>query len=160
MTEIFIKQLPHGADLPLPSYATAGAAGVDLYAAIDAPITLDPMARTAIPTGISIALPQGTEAQIRARSGLALKQGLAVLNAPGTIDSDYRGEIAIILINLGADPILISHGMRIAQMVIARHETLRWQLVTDDLPASKRAGGGFGSTGIKTQTAQHDKGGR
>ncbi len=141
--------LPHSADLPLPAYATAHAAGLDLLAAISAPMTLAPLARQLIPTGLSMALPVGFEAQIRPRSGLALKQGLTVLNSPGTIDADYRGEIQVLLINLGQDPVTIERGMRIAQMVVARHAVIQWHQVPQ-LPESVRGGGGFGSTGIKT----------
>jgi len=144
---IGFKRLPHADDLPLPSYATAGAAGMDLAAALPAPVTLGAGQRLAIPTGFAMALPPGYEAQIRPRSGLALKQGVTVANAPGTIDSDYRGEVKVILVNIGADDFAIDHGMRIAQMVIApvTHATPIEQDALDD---TDRAGGGFGSTGI------------
>lgn len=144
-----IKQLAHAKGLALPSYASSGAAGLDLCAAIEGEIELAPMVRIAVPTGIMIALPQGLEAQIRARSGLALKQGLAVLNAPGTIDSDYRGEIAVILINLGQEVIKIQRGMRIAQMVIAAYTNINWQETNGELAQTLRGGAGFGSTGLK-----------
>jgi dUTP pyrophosphatase len=141
-----IQRLAHAQDLPLPSYATAGSAGLDLLAAIDADLELKAGGRIAVPTGIIIALPEGHEAQIRPRSGLALHHGVTLLNAPGTIDSDYRGEIKVIVINLGDAPFRIARGMKIAQMVIARHEQV--ELVeTGELPVTARAAGGFGSTG-------------
>jgi dUTP pyrophosphatase len=143
---VAVTRLPHGADLPLPSYATDHAAGMDLLAAVTAPVTLTPGARGLIPTGIAIALPPGLEAQVRARSGLALRHGIAVLNAPGTIDADYRGEVGVILINHGEAPFVIERGLRIAQLVIARHETAQWNEVTT-LPETARGTGGFGSTG-------------
>jgi dUTP pyrophosphatase len=130
----------------LPSYATEHAAGMDLIAAVAEPRVLAPGARALIPTGIAIALPPGFEAQVRARSGLALRHGIAVLNAPGTVDADYRGEVGVILINHGEAPFTVERGMRIAQLVIARHETVAWNEVTT-LPESVRGAGGFGSTG-------------
>ena len=146
--EIRIVQLPHGADLPLPAYQTAHAAGLDLLAAVpgDAPLTLDPGARALVPTGLAIALPPGCEAQVRPRSGLAVKQGLTVLNAPGTIDADYRGEIQVLLINLGQAPVVIERGMRIAQMVVAKVDRARLTVVAS-LDVTQRGSGGFGSTG-------------
>ncbi|HEV8014121.1 MAG TPA: dUTP diphosphatase [Stellaceae bacterium] len=141
-----LKVLPHGIGLPLPSYATADAAGVDLAAAIEAPLVLAPGARKDVPTGIALALPPGWEGQIRPRSGLALRHGLAVLNSPGTIDADYRGEIRIILANLGGAPVTIARGERIAQLVIAPVSRAVWEVVAD-LPATARGAGGFGSTG-------------
>jgi len=148
MTTIAIKQLEHGEGLPLPSYESAGAAGMDLYAALpDAePMVLKPGQRDLVPTGISMALQQGFEAQIRPRSGLAVKHGLTCLNTPGTIDSDYRGEIKVILINLGQEDFTISRGERIAQMVIAPVVQATWHEV-DELPQTGRGTGGFGSTG-------------
>ena len=145
---IALKRLDHGRDLPLPSYASAGAAGMDLCAAVpeDDPISLIPGARVIVPTGLTMAIPEGFEAQIRPRSGLAAKHGVAVLNAPGTIDCDYRGEIGVILINLGHEPVQITRGMRIAQMVIAPVTTAHFQEVTD-LTQTRRGSGGFGSTG-------------
>ena len=143
---IAIRQLAHGADLPLPAYQTDGSAGMDLYAALARPVLLAPMQRQLIPTGLSIALPPGYEAQIRPRSGLALKQGLTLLNSPGTIDSDYRGEIGVIMVNLSDQETEITHAMRIAQMVIARFERASWQLA-DRLEQTSRGAGGFGSTG-------------
>lgn len=132
----------------LPEYATEKSAGMDLKANIIEPLTLGPLERTMIPTGLSIALPDGTEAQIRPRSGLAAKYGISVLNAPGTIDADYRGEIKVILVNLSNDPFTINPGERIAQMVIARYERVEWEAV-ESLDETERGAGGFGSTGIK-----------
>ncbi len=146
--ELFIEQLPHGAGLDLPSYQTEGAAGMDLLAALPAgpPVIIAPLARALIPTALSIELPGGFEAQIRPRSGLALNSGVTVLNSPGTIDQDYRGEIKVILVNLSEQPVEISRGDRIAQMVIA--EVTRASLVEKSgLSLTKRGGGGFGSTG-------------
>ena len=143
---IAIQKLPHALDLPFPTYATEGSAGLDLLAANDQPVTLAPGGRTAIPCGIAIALPAGFEAQVRPRSGLALHYGITVLNAPGTIDSDYRGEVKAILVNLGDAAFEIARGMKIAQMVIARHEQAELVEVSA-LPASERGAGGFGSTG-------------
>jgi dUTP pyrophosphatase len=148
---IGIAWLEHGRGLPVPAYQTPHAAGMDLCAAVpeDAPLVLKPLERVACPCGFVMALPVGFEAQIRPRSGLAFKQGLSVPNAPGTIDADYRGEVKVLLINLGTQAITLTRGMRIAQMVIARHETAAWREVTDpaQLPASNRGTGGFGSTG-------------
>jgi len=132
---------------PLPSYATSQSAGLDLRADLDAPITLAPMERKLIPTGLYIALPAGTEAQIRPRSGLAFKQGITVLNAPGTIDADYRGEVKVLLVNLSPDEVLVNDGDRIAQMVVARYEQVNFK-ETDKLSDTERGEGGFGSTGI------------
>jgi dUTP pyrophosphatase len=143
--------LPHGTGLAAPAYQTPLSAGMDLCAAVpdDAPLVLKPLDRVACPCGFVMALPPGFEAQIRPRSGLALKLGLSVPNAPGTIDADYRGEVKCLLVNLGAEPVTITRGMRIAQMVIARHETAAWQVAPDPahLPATDRGTGGFGSTG-------------
>ena len=141
------RRLAHADNLDLPSYATSGAAGLDLAAAIGQPICLKPNMRQAIPTGFAMALPAGYEVQIRPRSGLALKYGITVANAPGTIDSDYRGEIAVILVNNGTDDFTITHGMRIAQMVIAA-VTIMTPVEADDLDDTARAAGGFGSTGL------------
>ena len=132
----------------LPSYETIAAAGMDLRAHLSTPVTLAPMERKVIPTGLHIALPAGTEAQVRPRSGLAAKHGITVLNAPGTIDADYRGDVGVILINLSTDPFTIEDGDRIAQMVLAKYERAQWEL-TDTLEDSERGSGGFGSTGIK-----------
>lgn len=133
---------------PLPQYATSQSAGVDLRANLDEPITLLPGERCLVPTGLRIALPAGVEAQVRPRSGLALKHGITVLNTPGTIDADYRGLIGVILINLGQEPFVINDGERIAQMVIARHEQAEWQLV-ETLSETERGEGGFGHSGKK-----------
>lgn len=130
---------------PLPAYQTASSAGMDLYANIQNEIVLKPLERTLIPTGLFLELPQGYEAQVRPRSGLAFKNGLTVLNSPGTIDADYRGEVGVILVNLSAENFTITDGMRIAQMVIARHETAEWQETTE-LSETERGVGGFGST--------------
>ena len=143
-----VQILEHAEGLPLPSYGTALAAGMDLLAAIDATTILAPMQRALIPTGLAIALPEGYEAQVRPRSGLAAKNGVTVLNTPGTIDADYRGEIKVILINLGTEPFVIERGMRIAQMVIARHARVELS-VQDSLDETARGAGGFGSTGVK-----------
>ena len=145
--EIEIVRLPHGHGLQLPDYATAAAAGADLLAAVDEDIELGTLERRIVPTGISIALPVGFEAQVRPRSGLAAKHGVTVANAPGTIDADYRGEIGVILINLGKEPFRIERGMRIAQIVIARHARAVWREVST-LDETARGAGGFGSTGV------------
>lgn len=145
--EIEVIRFSHGADLPLPGYETPGAAGMDLLAAVDADLVIEPGKRFAVPTGLGIALPEGFEAQIRPRSGLALKQGLTVANAPGTVDSDYRGEVKAILINLGQEPVTISRGMRIAQMVIAPVTRGVFKEV-QALSETSRGAGGFGSTGV------------
>lgn len=148
-----ITILPHGKGLDLPEYATEHSAGMDLLAAVNDEIILSPGERKLIPTGIAIALPEGFEAQVRPRSGLAIKNGITVLNAPGTIDADYRGEVGVILANLGSEPFKITRGMRIAQMVIAKHERAAWQVV-DRLSETDRGAGGFGSTGLaKTKCA-------
>ncbi|MEE2689678.1 MAG: dUTP diphosphatase [Pseudomonadota bacterium] len=141
-----ILQLPHGADLPLPAYATSDSAGVDLLAAIEKDFLLAPGERKLIPTGISLSLPRGYEAQIRPRSGLALKNGITLLNSPGTIDSDYRGEVSVILVNLGQAFFTVQRGMRVAQMVIAPVLRVAWNPVRS-LDESERGAGGFGSTG-------------
>ena len=131
----------------LPEYATPQSAGVDLRANIETPIMLAPLQRTLVPTGLYIALPEGYEAQVRPRSGLAIKKGITVLNSPGTIDADYRGEICVILVNLSDTPFEITDGERIAQMVIARHEQAEW-IETDTLDETERGAGGFGHTGV------------
>ncbi|HYW64428.1 MAG TPA: dUTP diphosphatase [Bradyrhizobium sp.] len=146
--KVDVRQLPHGQGLMLPAYQSAHAAGLDLLAAVaeDAPVILSPGQRALVPTGISLALPPGYEGQVRPRSGLASKHGVTVLNAPGTIDADYRGEISVLLINHGDAPFAISRGERIAQMVVA--PVLRAELVpVAALPSTERGGGGFGSTG-------------
>ncbi len=144
--EVALKRLPHGAGLALPGYATELSAGMDLLAAVEAEVVLAPGERRLIPSGIAIALPAGIEAQVRPRSGLALEHGITVLNAPGTIDADYRGEVGVILINLGQEPFTIRRGDRIAQLVIATHAQARWRVV-EALDDSARGAGGFGSTG-------------
>ena len=131
-----------------PSYATVNSAGMDLKANIEEPITLAPLQRAMVPTGLYIALPEGTEAQVRPRSGLAAKHGVTVLNTPGTIDADYRGEIKVILVNLSNEPFTINPGERIAQMVVARYEKVEWDEV-ENLDQTERGAGGFGSTGTK-----------
>jgi dUTP pyrophosphatase len=143
---VSLKRLPHNADLPLPTYESASAAGMDLPAAVEADLVLLPGARALVPTGLAIALPEGFEAQIRPRSGLAARDGVTVLNTPGTVDADYRGEVKVILINLGDAPVTINRGMRIAQMVIAP-VTQAAMVETDELPETLRGEGGFGSTG-------------
>jgi len=147
MIPVPVVQLDHAHDLPLPRYATSGSAGMDVMAAIDAPITLAPLDRMAIPTGLKMAIPSGYEIQVRPRSGLALKQGLTVANAPGTIDSDYRGEINVIVINLGKDAVEITRGMRIAQLVLAPVTMAKLELAVT-LDDTDRGEGGFGSTGL------------
>ena len=151
MSEIVVRvlRLPHGADLPLPAYQSALAAGLDLLAAVpaDAPLMLAPGARALVATGIALALPSHCEAQVRPRSGLAARHGITVLNAPGTIDADYRGEVQVLLINLGQDSIEITRGMRIAQLVIAPVARARLS-ETGDLDDTSRGSGGFGSTGL------------
>jgi dUTP pyrophosphatase len=143
-----ITRLPHGTDLPLPAYQSAHAAGLDLAAAVpaDAPVTIAPGARALIPTGLAIALPPGHEAQVRPRSGLAARHGLTVLNAPGTIDADYRGELQVLLVNLGAESVAVARGMRIAQLVIAPVSRAHLDEVAT-LDETPRGMGGFGSTG-------------
>jgi dUTP pyrophosphatase len=142
-----ILRLPHGMDLDLPEYATAHAAGVDLMAAIEEPITIRPGKRALIPTGIAVALPIGYEGQVRPRSGLAARNGVTVLNSPGTIDADYRGEIKVILINLDEHSFVVEPKARIAQFIVAPISQLRWEVVTK-LPDTARGDGGFGSTGL------------
>ena len=151
--EVRIVRLSHARDLPLPQYQSALAAGLDLMAAVpaDAPIEIPPGGRAVIPTGVAIALPQGSEGQVRPRSGLAARHGVTVLNAPGTIDADYRGELQVILVNIGAELFVVSRGMRIAQLVIApiQHAEL---VESSSLDATERAAGGLGSTGLESKT--------
>ncbi len=142
-----VTRLPHAADLPLPAYQSAGAAGLDLLAALPAGVTMviEPGARDLVPTGLAVEMPEGHEAQVRPRSGLALRHGVTVLNAPGTVDADYRGEVKVLLVNHGAEPFAVTRGSRIAQLVVARVERVGW----DEAPLgeSVRGAGGFGSTG-------------
>jgi dUTP pyrophosphatase len=148
-----IMRLPHGADLPLPQYQSALAAGLDLLAAVPAgaPVEIAPGARALVPTGVAVALPPGHEGQVRPRSGLALRHGVTVLNTPGTVDADYRGELQVILVNLGTEPFIVQRGMRIAQIIIAPVQ--RAVIVEfDTLNTTERASGGFGSTGIAAKT--------
>jgi dUTP pyrophosphatase len=146
--DLAIERLPHGADLPLPAYASEGAAGLDLLAA--APVALAPGARAAVPTGVRLALPAGTEGQVRPRSGLALRHGVTVLNAPGTIDADYRGEIIVVLVNHGSEPVTIERGSRVAQLVLAPVLRARPLEAAVDPRGTTRGIGGFGSTGAAT----------
>jgi dUTP pyrophosphatase len=147
---VAITVLPHAETLSLPAYATDQSAGMDLCAAIANDVVIEPGHRVLVPTGLSMALPEGYEAQVRPRSGLALKNGLTVLNSPGTIDADYRGEIQVILANLGTEKMTITRGMRIAQMVVAPYVRVTWEPVSQ-LPESGRGMGGFGSTGLRGQ---------
>lgn len=148
---VAITILPHAEALGLPAYATEHAAGMDLCAAVANDVVIEPGKRALVPTGLAIALPEGYEAQVRPRSGLALKHGVTVLNSPGTIDADYRGEVQVILANLGAEPFTVARGMRIAQMVVASYARVEWQQVSA-LPESARGAGGFGSTGLKARS--------
>src|ERR1700743_2435593 len=149
---VAITTLPHAENLDLPKYATEHAAGMDLCAAVANDIVIEPGKRALIPTGLSIALPEGYEAQVRPRSGLALKNGITVLNSPGTIDADYRGEVQVILANLGSENFTVTRGMRIAQMGVASYARVKWQEVSQ-LPESARGTGGFGSTGLKAKAS-------
>ena len=148
--DVQVMRLPHGADLPLPSYQSEAASGLDLIAAVpaDAPLVIEPGRYAAVPTGIAIALPPGCEAQVRPRSGLARHHGVTVLNAPGTVDADYRGEIQVLLINHGTEPFAVTRGMRIAQLVIAEIVRIRLSERTS-LDPTERGSGGFGSTGTR-----------
>lgn len=144
--EIQVTRLPHAEGLPLPAYATHGAAGMDLLAAVTAPLTIPPGGRALVPTGLRIALPPGHELQVRPRSGLALKHGITMPNTPGTVDEDYRGELQVIILNAGTEPFTIERGMRIAQAILAPVTRATWREV-DALPETSRGSGGFGSTG-------------
>lgn len=150
---VAITRLAHGKDLPLPAPATEHAAGMDLCAAVADAVVLEPGERTLIPTGFAIALPPGFEAQVRPRSGLALKHGITLPNAPGTIDADYRGEVGVILANRGTEDFTVTRGMRIAQMVVAAVSSVRWREV-DDLAPSSRGDSGFGSTGMSSENGE------
>jgi len=145
--QIEITRLPHAADLPLPAYATSGAAGMDVHAAVDQPLVIQPGSIALVPTGLVMAIPTGFECQVRSRSGLAARNGVFALNAPGTIDSDYRGEVKVILANISGDPFTIERGSRIAQLVVARHEQVEWRAV-EAVDTTERGSGGFGSTGV------------
>ena len=149
LQEIRVQRLDHGTDLPLPSYQSAAAAGLDLHAAVPAetPVIISPGRWAAIPTGLAIALPPGTEGQVRPRSGLAARHGVTVLNAPGTVDADYRGEVQVLLINHGQEDFTVARGMRIAQLIVA--PVLRARIVEAPLDETGRAAGGFGSTGLR-----------
>ena len=151
--DIAVVRLPHGRGLDLPAYQSAGAAGMDLLAAVSkrTPLSLSPGARALVPTGLVLQLPPGFEAQVRPRSGLALRHGITVLNSPGTIDSDYRGEVQVLLANLGSEPFAIARGERIAQLVVARVEQARLVEVTE-IASTPRGAGGFGSTGVTAKT--------
>ena len=144
--KVRVRRLPHGMDLPLPSYQTGQSAGMDLYAAVDGDLVLEPGQRAVIPAGLSLSVPEGFEAQVRPRSGLAIKHGISLVNAPGTVDSDYRGEVGIILINHGTGPFIIHRGDRIAQMVFTAVMRAEW-IEVDSLDETERGTGGFGSTG-------------
>lgn len=146
-----LQRLPDARTLPVPTYATDGAAGMDVCAALDEPLTIAPSQIVLVPTGFCMAVPVGFECQVRSRSGLAAKHGIFALNAPGTIDSDYRGEVKVILANFSQEPFIIEPAMRIAQLVVARHERVEWVDV-DALPSTDRGEGGFGSTGLKGGT--------
>lgn len=142
-----IRRLPHSEGLPLPAYMTDGAAGMDLHAAVEAEVTIEPGAIVLVPTGLEVAIPSGFEGQVRPRSGLAVKHGISLPNTPATIDADYRGEIRVPLINLGPAPFVVSRGMRVAQLVIGPVARVAWQEVAE-LPATIRARGGFGHSGV------------
>jgi len=146
--DVAVKRFAHGEGLPLPTYATAGAAGMDLLAAVQGPVVILPGGRALVPTGIAIALPVGYELQVRPRSGLALKHGIVLPNSPGTVDEDYRGELQVIVMNAGTEPFTIERGMRIAQAVLAPVVRVAWREV-DDLDGTARGAGGFGSTGTR-----------
>jgi dUTP pyrophosphatase len=145
--KIHIKRLRKDPLVPLPQYMTEGSSGMDLFACLQTELTLQPGERRLIPTGVSVAIPEGFEGQVRPRSGLAIRNGIGLINAPGTIDADYRGEVAVLLINFGNEPFTVCNGDRIAQMIISRVFRATWQEV-EDLPPTQRQGGGFGHTGI------------
>ncbi len=151
--DVAVTRLDDAADLPLPAYATAGSSGLDLMASIAGPLSIAPGDRALVPTGIKIALPEGFEAQVRPRSGLAHRHGVGVLNAPGTVDADYRGEISVVLVNLGADPFVVTRGMRIAQLVVAPVARIAWR-ETAELPETARGTDGYGSTGLVGATVE------
>ena len=144
---IYIKRLKHNPTVSLPQYMTEGSSGMDLFASLDEAITLEPGERRLVPTGISVAIPQGFEGQVRPRSGLAIRNGIGVINAPGTIDADYRGEIGVLLINFAKEPFTLRNGDRVAQLIISRVFRAVWE-ETEELPPTLRQGGGFGHTGV------------
>lgn len=150
MTTIRAVRLPHGAGLPLPAYATAGAAGMDLVAAVATPVVLPPGGRALVPTGLAVAVPSGHELQVRPRSGLALRHGIMVANSPGTVDEDYRGELLVLLLNAGDAPFTVERGMRVAQVVLCPVVRAAWNLV-ETLETTERGPNGFGSTGINPE---------
>jgi dUTP pyrophosphatase len=152
--EVSLQWVRQTHDLPLPVYATSGSAGMDVHADVDAEIILQPGTIAMVPTGLAISLPSGYECQVRSRSGLAAKHGVFCLNAPGTIDSDYRGEINVILANMSSVPFTVRRGDRIAQLVVARYEVVRWNVV-DELDQTQRGSGGFGSTGLQAGAPMH-----
>jgi len=145
--KIQVRRLPAARDLPLPTPASPGSAGLDLRAAVAAELTLQPGERALVPTGLSVAIPIGWEGQVRPRSGLAIRHGISIVNAPGTIDSDYRGEVSVLLVNHGQEPFTLRRGDRIAQLLVARAEPSEWQ-EEEELPGTSRGEGGFGSTGV------------
>ena len=145
--KVRVRRLPGASDLPLPTPASAGSAGLDLRAAVEADLTIRPGERVLVPTGLAVAIPAGWEGQVRPRSGLAIRHGIGLVNAPGTIDSDYRGEVSVLLINLGQEPFTLRRGDRIAQLLLARAEAIEWE-EADDLSTTPRGSGGFGSTGL------------
>ncbi len=145
--KVKVRRLPTALDLPLPTPGSAGSAGLDLRAAVAAEVTLLPGERALVPTGLALAIPPGWEGQVRPRSGLAIRYGIGIVNAPGTIDSDYRGEVSVLLVNLGQQPFTLRRGDRIAQLLVARAEPIDWE-ERDELPATSRGAGGFGSTGV------------
>ena len=146
MTDVAVTVLPHGEGLDLPTHAEPGSAGLDLRAAVGEPLTLAPGAFALVPTGLQVALPDGTEGQVRPRSGLAFRHGVTVLNSPGTVDSSYRGEVGVLLVNHGPEPFVVERGARIAQLVVAQYERVRL-VRAESLPETARGAGGFGSTG-------------
>ncbi len=145
--KVKVRRLPTALDLPLPTPASAGSAGLDLRAAVSADLTLQPGERALVPTGVALAIPPGWEGQVRPRSGLAIRHGIGLVNAPGTIDSDYRGEVSVLLINLGQEAFTVRRGDRIAQLLLARAEPIDWE-EEEELPGTSRGAGGFGSTGV------------
>ncbi|HZF10193.1 MAG TPA: dUTP diphosphatase [Thermoanaerobaculia bacterium] len=145
--KIPVRRLPAARDLPLPTPASPGSAGLDLRAAVPAELTLQPGERSLVPTGLAVAIPPGWEGQVRPRSGLAIRHGIGLVNAPGTIDSDYRGEVSVLLVNHGQEPFTVRRGDRIAQLLLARAEPIEWQ-EEEELPGTARGEGGFGSTGV------------